>query len=121
MARVPQITSLDQLAAKDRRVGDQVIEVFGRIRGPFSILLHSPELAERLLPMVPFNREMSVIEGPLRCVGILSAVRETEAKYVWSAQVDAARRAGLREAAIDIIRAHGALDGLVVRVPPRQS
>jgi len=34
-------------------------------------------------------------------------VREREAAYVWSAQVGAARRAGVREEAIDLIRAKG--------------
>ena len=31
---------------------DQVLEVFGRVRGPFSVLLHSPKLAEQLLKLV---------------------------------------------------------------------
>ena len=39
-------------------VFDQVIDVFGRVRGPFSVLLRSPQLAERLLPMVPFACEI---------------------------------------------------------------
>src|SRR5438132_13671930 len=43
----------------------------------------------------------------LRSVAILSAVREREAAYVWAAQVGAARRAGLREEGIDLIRAKG--------------
>jgi alkylhydroperoxidase family enzyme len=34
-------------------------------------------------------------------------VREREAAYVWSAQVGAARRAGVPEATIDILRAKG--------------
>ena len=86
--------------------------VFGHIRGPFSILLHSPELADRLLPMVPFNREQSVVEGPLRSAGILAAVREKDAAYVWSAQVRAARVNGLGEASIAVLRARGDLSAL---------
>jgi 4-carboxymuconolactone decarboxylase len=105
MARVPQITSRDDMPEEHRHVADQVWDVFGRIRGPFSILLHSPGLAERLLPMVPFARDETVVEGPLRAVGILAAVREKDSAYVWSAQVGAARRYGLREAAIDLLRA----------------
>ena len=48
-----------------------------------------------------------MVEAPLRSVAILTAVREREAAYVWSAQVGAARRNGLREAVIDLIRAKG--------------
>ena len=105
MARVPQIARREDVAEAHRPVADQVMEVFGAIRGPFSVLLHSPELAERLLPMVPFNRERSVVEGPLRSTGILAAVREKDAAYVWQAQVRAARVNGLREEVIDVLRA----------------
>jgi len=91
---------------------DQVLAVFGNVRGPFSILLHSPKLAERLLTLVTFNREESVVAGNLRSLAILAAVREKEAAYVWSAQVGAARRAGVPESTIDLLRAKGDPSGL---------
>src|SRR3982074_2256731 len=86
-------------------VVDDVFGVFGAIRGPFSMMLHSPEMTKRLLPLVPFFRDESGVEGRLRFVGILAAVREREAAYVWAVQVAAARRNGLREEAIDLLRA----------------
>jgi 4-carboxymuconolactone decarboxylase len=86
---------------------DQVVKVFGGVRGPFSMLLHSPELAERLLPLVTFFRDESSVEGKLRSVAILAAVREREAAYVWSAQTAQARRNGVSEATIDVLRARG--------------
>ena len=90
MARVPQITGKADVPEADQYVVDQVLEVFGRVRGPFSILLHSPRLAERLLPMVPFNRDGTIVEAKLRLVGILATVHEKEANYVWAAQAAAA-------------------------------
>jgi 4-carboxymuconolactone decarboxylase len=105
MARVPQITGKSDVATSGQHVVDQVMDVFGRVRGPFSILLHSPKLAELLLPMVTFNRNDSVVEAPLRSIAVLAAVREREAAYVWAAQVDAARRAGVQETVIDLLRA----------------
>jgi alkylhydroperoxidase family enzyme len=42
----------------------------------------------------------------------LTAAREREAAYVWAAQVDAARRVGLREAVIDVVRTKGDPAGL---------
>jgi 4-carboxymuconolactone decarboxylase len=107
MPRVPAITGKGDLAPEHQYVVDQVMGVFGRIRGPFSMLLHSPKLAERLLPMVPFAREGSIVEPQLRQVAVLTAVRERDANYVWAAQVDASRRVGLREAVIDLLRAKG--------------
>ena len=112
MARVPQISGRNDLPDGTKYVADQVQAVFGRIRGPFSILLHSPALAERFLPMVPFNREVTEVEGPLRSIGILAFVREKNSDYVWSAQVNAARTNGLREDVIDLLRAQSDPDGL---------
>jgi 4-carboxymuconolactone decarboxylase len=105
MARIPQIAGKTDVPEPYQYVVDQVLEVFGRVRGPFSILLHSPALAERLLPMVPFNRTGSIVEAPLRLIGILATVREKDAAYVWAAQVRSARENGVREGTIDVLRA----------------
>src|SRR5262249_46363779 len=105
MSRYTPITSKETMAPDQQHVFDQVMGVFGRIRGPFSMLLHSPKLAEKLLPMVPFAREGTVIDPKLRQIAILTAVRERDANYVWAAQVDVGRRVGLREPVIDILRA----------------
>ena len=107
MARVTPITGKADVPAEHHAVVDAVIAVFGNVRGPFSMLLHSPELAKRLLPLVSFFRDESVVEAPLRSVAILTAVREREAAYVWSAQVAAARRNGLKDDVIDLLRAKG--------------
>jgi len=112
MARIPTISGKADVAAADQHVVDQVLEVFGRVRGPFSVLLHSPKLAALLLPLVPFNRNDTIMEQPLRSIAALTAAREREAAYVWAAQVDAARRVGLREAVIDLVRAKGDPAGL---------
>src|SRR6202022_3376422 len=105
MPRVMPVASKADVAPEHQAVVDDVLGVFGAIRGPFSMMLHSPEMTKRLLPLVPFFRDESVVEGKLRSVGILAAVREREAAYVWAAQVAAARRNGLREEAIDLLRA----------------
>src|SRR5467141_2210566 len=107
MPRVTPVASKADVAPEHQAVVDDVLGVFGAIRGPFSMMLHSPEMTKRLLPLVPFFRDESVVEGKLRSVGILAAVREREAAYVWAAQVAAARRNGVREEAIDLLRAKG--------------
>jgi 4-carboxymuconolactone decarboxylase len=109
MPRIPPVTGKADVAPEYHYVVDQVVKVFGDVRGPFSMLLHSPKLAQRMLQLVTFNREDTVVEGRLRSLAILAAVREREADYVWAAQVGAARRAGVREQAIDVIRSKGDL------------
>ncbi len=107
MPRVAPITGKSDLPAEHHAVVDGVMKVFGNVRGPFSMILHSPKLAERILPLVTFFRDESVVDAKLRSIAILSAVREREAAYVWAAQVGAARRNGLREEVIDLLRAKG--------------
>jgi 4-carboxymuconolactone decarboxylase len=107
MPRVAPITGKSDVPADHHAVVEAVTKVFGNVRGPFSMLLHSPKLAERVLPLVTFFRDESVVEPALRSVAILTAVREREAAYVWAAQVGAARRNGLAEPVIDLIRAKG--------------
>jgi 4-carboxymuconolactone decarboxylase len=104
---VAPITGKSDVPAEHQAVVDGVVKVFGNVRGPFSMLLHSPKLAERVLPLVTFFRDESIVEPNLRSVAILAAVREREAAYVWAAQVGAARRNGVAEEIIDLIRAKG--------------
>jgi 4-carboxymuconolactone decarboxylase len=105
MPRVAPITGKSDVPAEHHAVVDGVMKVFGNVRGPFSMLLHSPKLAERILPLVTFFRDESVVDAKLRSIAILSAVRERDAAYVWAAQVGAARRNGLGEEVIDLLRA----------------
>ncbi len=107
MPRINPVSGKSDVAAEHHDTVDAVIKVFGQVRGPFSVLLHSPELAKRLLPLVTFFREDSIVEPRLRSLAILAAVREREAAYVWAAQVGAARRNGVPEAVIDLLRAKG--------------
>jgi 4-carboxymuconolactone decarboxylase len=107
MPRIAPVTGKTEVPAEHHAVVDGVLKIFGQVRGPFSMLLHSPKLAERMLPLVTFFRDDSVVEAKLRSVAILSAVREREAAYVWAAQVAAARRNGVSDEIIDVLRAKG--------------
>ena len=107
MPRVAPITGKSDVPAQYHPIVDEVLKVFGNVRGPFSMLLHSPKLAEKMLAIGNFYRDESVVAGKDRSLAILVGVRERQGAYVWSAQVNAARRAGVREEAIDVIRKKG--------------
>jgi 4-carboxymuconolactone decarboxylase len=107
MPRVTPITAKSEVAAEHHAVVDGVIKTFGRIRGPFSILLHSPGVAQHFLGIVNFMRDSSIVEQKLRSLAALVAASERGGAYVWAAQVAAARKAGVREEAIELIRAKG--------------
>ena len=57
MPRVTPITGTSDVSAEHHAVVDSVTKVFGGVRGPFSMLLHSPKLAERVLGLVTFFRD----------------------------------------------------------------
>ena len=107
MPRVAPITGKSDVPAQYHGVVDEVLKVFGNVRGPFSMLLHSPKLADRMLAIGNFYRDESIVAGKDRSLAILIGVRERQGAYVWAAQVNAARRAGVREEAIDVIRKKG--------------
>jgi alkylhydroperoxidase family enzyme len=107
MARIRPIGGKSDLAPEHYHVVDGVLETFGQVRGPFSMLLYSPPLAERLLPLVHFFRSGTTVAGKDLSLAILVAARARDGAYVWSRQVDLARRNGVREEAIDLIRRKG--------------
>ena len=109
MPRLEPITAKAALPAEHQHVADAVLEVFGHIRGPFSMLLHSPALAQQLLPMVTFVRQNNIIAANVRFAAILTAARENEARYVWAAQVEQARKNGIAEDLVDRVRSRADL------------
>jgi len=107
MPRVPAITVKADVPAEHHAVVDAVMKTFGRIRGPYSMLLHTPLLAHHFLGVVNFMRENSIVEQKVRSLAALTAASERGGYYVWSAQVESALKAGVRKEAIELIRAKG--------------
>jgi len=56
MARLPPITSKDQVAAEHRAVFDSIVQSRGAVQGPFTMFLHSPELAGRVAHLGAYVR-----------------------------------------------------------------
>jgi 4-carboxymuconolactone decarboxylase len=107
MPRITPIAAKSDVPVEHHAIADGVLKTFGRIRGPFSVLLHSPRLAQHFLGVVNFMRDDSIVEQRMRSLAALTAAREREGAYVWAAQVEGARKAGVPEATIDLIRAKG--------------
>jgi len=107
MPRVAPITGKSDVPAEHHAVVDAVMKTFGRVRGPFSMLLHTPAMAQHFLGIVNFMRDGSIVEQKHRSLAALTAASERGGFYVWAAQVESARKAGVREEAIALIRAKG--------------
>lgn len=114
MPRIPLIGDRSEVPAEHHAVVDHVLQVFNNIRGPSSVLLHSPKLCDQVISLGDYFRADSVVEARARSVGILVAVRERQGVYVWAAQANGARRNGVPEEVIDLIRQRAA----PARFPP---
>ena len=104
MPRIQPVSDKSQVAPEYQYVVNNVLEVFGALRGPHSILLHAPALDEHALKLGNYFRYNSVVKSPEKELAIITGVRERDALYVWAAQVGAGRRAGLSEEAIAVVK-----------------
>jgi 4-carboxymuconolactone decarboxylase len=104
MARLPSITSKDQVAAKDHAVFDSIVASRGAVQGPFTMFLNSPELAGRVAHLGAYVRFEGSLDMRARVLAAMTVAREFEAVYVWGAQAGGARRQGVPEATIAAIR-----------------
>jgi 4-carboxymuconolactone decarboxylase len=104
MARLTPITSKDQVAAKDHAVVDGIVKSRGSLQGPFTMFLHSPELAGRVAHLGAYVRFEGSLDMRVRVLAAMVVAREFEAVYVWGAQTGSARKQGVPEATITAIR-----------------
>jgi 4-carboxymuconolactone decarboxylase len=104
MARLPYVTSKDQVAAKDHAVFDSIVASRGGVHGPFTMFMHSPEVSGRVAHLGAYVRFEGELDMKIRVLAAMTVAREFEAMYVWGAQTGQARRLGVPEATIDAIR-----------------
>ena len=104
MARLTPITSKDQVASKDHAIVDRIVESRGALQGPFTMFLHSPELAGRLAHLGAYVRFEGSLDMRVRVLAAMTVARELDAVYVWGAQTGSARRQGVPESTITAIR-----------------
>jgi len=104
MARLPLITSKDQVPAKDHAIVDAIIGSRGALQGPFTMFLHSPEIAGRVAHLGAYVRFEGSLDMRVRVLAAMTVAREFEAAYVWGAQTGGARRQGVPESTITAIR-----------------
>jgi 4-carboxymuconolactone decarboxylase len=104
MARLKPITSKTQLAPKDQPIADAVIKSRGGIQGPFTMLLHCPQLANHMVQVGGYVRFEGSLDMRVRVLAAMTVAREFDAVYVWGAQTGSARKQGVPESTITAIR-----------------
>src|SRR5262245_14789212 len=104
MARLTSITGKNQVAAEHHAVVDGIVKSRGGVHGPFTMFLHCPPLADRVMHLGAYVRFEGKLDHRVRVLAAMVVAREFDTMYVWGAQTGAARRQGVPEATIAAIR-----------------
>ena len=104
MARLPHITSKDQIDTRHHGAYDSIVASRGAVQGPFTMFLHAPEPARRVADLGAYVRFEGSLDMRVRVLAAMTVAREFQAVYVWGAQTGGARRLGVSEATIAAIR-----------------
>ena len=111
MARLPNLEK-EQLRPEDHQFYESIADSRGSVRGPYGVLLHSPDLAARVAhtgTYVRFNFDMS---EALKETIIITTAREIKSQYEFSAHARLARQAGVSDETIKAIANGSAPAGL---------
>lgn len=112
MPRITQITERSQVAEDKQDIFDSIASSRGRVSGPFSVLLNSPEVAGRAAHLGTYIRFESTLTPDQRELAIITTAREFDCAYEWAAHATLAQQAGVRDAAIEAVANGGELSDL---------
>ena len=105
MARIPLVTR-DQVADQDKAAYDAfMVSRQGRPNvGPYTLLLHMPEMAQKLEALRLCLRDEASLGQKIQELVMISVAREMNCAFIWYAHAAAARKAGVRDDVVDGIR-----------------
>jgi 4-carboxymuconolactone decarboxylase len=111
MTRLPDV-SRDQLSTDDQKYFDEIVGTRGSIRGPYGVLLHSPDLAARVANTGAYVRFEFKMSEALKETVIITAAAHQKSQYEFAAHARLARQAGVSESTIKAIAQGTAPAGL---------
>ena len=112
MTRITQITERNQVEPDKQHIFDSIATSRGRVSGPFSVLLNSPEVAGRAAHLGSYIRFESTLTASQRELAIITTAREFDCVFEWAAHATLADEAGVRDAAIETVANGGELNEL---------
>ncbi len=114
MVRIPTLERKENLAPEHHAIYDAIAQSRGEVRGPFAVLLHSPEIAERTAYLGAYIRFESQLDPGDLELATLTVARELDCKHEWAAHLAHARKIGVPEETITAIHNRKAPSGLSV-------
>ena len=112
MSRLPNLEK-DQLKPEDLQFYESIADSRGSVRGPYGVLLHSPDLAARVAHTGTYVRFNFDLPEALKETIIITAAREIKSQYEFAAHARLARQAGVSDATIKAIAYGTAPAGLI--------
>jgi 4-carboxymuconolactone decarboxylase len=105
MARIPLVTR-EQIAEQEKPAYDAFMQSrAGRPNiGPYSLLLHMPEMAQKLEALRLYLRDEASLSQRIQELVMISVAREMGCAFIWYAHAAAAKQAGVRADVVDSIR-----------------
>ena len=111
MSRLSDV-SREELKPEDQKYFDEIVGSRGGVRGPYGVLLHSPQLAARVAHTGTFVRFDFDVPEALKELVIITTAREITSQYEFSAHAKLARAAGVTEETISAVARGTAPQGL---------
>lgn len=111
MARLSNLTK-EQLKPEDQQFYEAIADSRGSVRGPYGVLLQSPNLAARVAHTGTYVRFDLDPPESLKETIIITTAREIRNQYEFSAHARLARQAGVSEDTIKAIASGTAPQGL---------
>jgi 4-carboxymuconolactone decarboxylase len=93
-----------RLSPAQQPVFDRIAGTRGRVAGPFTVLLHVPELADRIQHLGAYLRYEASLDRDVAETAVLVTAQTWKSPFEWEAHEPHARRAGVPEAVIDTLR-----------------
>ena len=101
--RIPMIAGHADLKAEHQHFFDRIVRTRGHVAGVFQVLLHTPDVAERVANIGAFLLYDTILPPPIRLLVWLVTARELACEYAWTAGATEARKAGLPPELIEAI------------------
>jgi len=105
----------EDLNDNGKEVWDLIAAVRRSASGPYSVVIHVPELARRVVSNEDYFRFEGTLNDADRELVTLATAREAGARFAWAVHEGAARRNGVSPEAVEAVRTLAVLDGLSER------
>jgi 4-carboxymuconolactone decarboxylase len=93
----------EQMSEAQKQVVADLTETRGELRGPFTAIIHSPKLADRMQHLGAFIRYDCSLDLRINRIVSLLVARHWSAQYEWWVAIPFALKAGVKQSIIDAI------------------